>query len=636
MGHLRVLHGQADLPRQGTGGRTRRILVCMEDGDAPKSRHVGTTWWKRHPCLWKHVHTLPEMSSNPSRHASSSMLPPHSKPASPRKDEVLPLPLPIFSVEQKPKRGVLHQDLFVAPPTRPSDDAAWLGSSAVPLSGPQTMTAAVPTYPFPAYSSSGPLPPQTAASKGPPPGSPTDPVSQARQNVFPTPATTVHSLPFPAPLTVPVDDPLTEHADNGQSPTSDSASRPHGHMRQTSGSGTGSMSSLGQPLQTRYPFGFRRGGGRGRHSSASGSGSGPLSPRDSQRDSMVSAGSGPYVPRPIARSQNSISTGLSGGSRADAEPIRYGSSDLGSQYSSPVEPGMAGVGAGGGMGPRHSLINLASSSSPLSSPQYDIAPPPRHPHGGRRRAGTLPSQASPEGTVPPPIPSSLQPPSSNRARVASVPSPPATRDQFAPIPGYELDMSAFSHAHGFYDDDDDQENEGSQEAAEREDSVGLLSQAPSRRSSFSAANLRARASNISLPRWNNSARSVSNASVQNPASGVRSRTASLVGRGPQSPVGSKENLQDAGIDPANRSSTHYSDARSGASRSGESGEAAQDMTFGVQIPWNLGQHGNPSGSSGALPTLATSTAPHASQAEEAGAGGSSVEPDRPTRPRSRD
>lgn len=570
--------------------------------------------------------TLQEMSSNPSLAASSA--PVGASPAT------VPQPLPIFSTPQAPRRGILTQELFAGPlpettssPPKP-DDGAWLGSSAVPLGGPPSGNPSPIPYPFPAYSSAQqhspktnlpfPLAPVVVANEQSVIQVP--PASRHPANVFPTPAPTIHSLPFPAgasssgmsPGRQPHEE-LVEYYDDAE----------HGvlaHMRSQIGSqGTGSMSSLGQPIQSRYPVGYRR--PRGRRSSASASGSGVASShrvsdasasalgsqQRSPRDSFISgsaSGSG-YGSQAQIRSQRSRISGVSNG-YVEGELYYAEEESLGSRISSPVGPGMAGVGAGGGLGPRGSLLNLGSQPpSPLD--QYALDPPPSHPSGSRRRAGTLPSPSS-SGFVPPPVVPLPGPVGSLRGRLASAPSPPSpsTREYFAPMPGQDIDMPTFAQAYG---PDDDDEFDGSQEAAEREDSVGLLSQAPSRRSSASGLNLRSRASQISLHRRSNNSRPVSVTSPTHLSPGaVRSRTTSFIGRqagesreslhsGSRGSLVVPEARSRTGSDagPSDRRTSQYSDARSrthsgtGSHLEGSVESAGpgpgHDMTFGVQVDW---------------------------------------------------
>lgn len=565
--------------------------------------------------------TLPEMSSNPSLAASAA-----PSAASPAKSVTQPAapspPLPIFSTPA-PKRGVLSNDLFIAPtssaPPGPAADAAWLGSSAVPLTPP-----AATAYPFTGYSSENP--PQATAPKTtlpfplvPAPQTAQTQSNQVRQTVFPTPATTVQSLPFPNPQPA-----MTPEAESPQRPEEhhypdeDDFSGPeHGVLppgRYPPSQGTGSMSSLGQPLQSKYP---QSRSSRGRRSSASGGGSLSASQRESEtgsrppyhrspRGSFISASTSGYGSQVIIRRRASRSNRTSQGSQPYDGDYTY--DDLGeeaSEISSGAEPGMAGVGAGGGMGPRASLVNLAIPSSPLGSvtsypPPQNIDPPPRHSHSSRRRAGTLPSEAGV-----PVLPVIVPQPWMSRTRVSSVPSP-VSRDFASPSTGYDVDMAAFARAHGFgedYEDSDDDEG-GSQEAAEKEDSIGLLSQAPSRRSSASA--LRSRGSNISLHRRPGNSRPVSITSAAQNV-GVRSRTASLIRSPPASASVSRESLNSGsrGSVPAapeprartnsgaaarsEKTGSQYSDARTHSeTSSGDPRLGGNDLTFGVQVDWRGG------------------------------------------------
>lgn len=97
---------------------------------------------------------------------------------------------------------------------------------------------------------------------------------------------------------------------------------------------------------------------------------------------------------------------------------------------------------------------------------------------------------------------------------------------FGPIP-----IGSFESSDGEYEPDDSlmdvPEAEGSIEEAEQQDSVGLLSAAPSPRASL--VNLRHRSSALSLHRRSNGSRSGSAASASNSNSNSRSRTTSGTG-----------------------------------------------------------------------------------------------------------
>lgn len=237
---------------------------------------------------------------------------------------------------------------------------------------------------------------------------------------------------------------------------------------------SGSMSSLGRPVVSRYPFQFRR--PRGSISSAS-----HMSPQTH---------STPYSTH--TRSTQSRSTRHS---RSTQSTGNVESTDSHSPRS-----------------------NASSNVSPMhSSFSGSIIPmPPRHPQaqqGQRRaRAGTVPAAVPPSPGSPSPVVFPGGRPRA-RTRTESMATDPST--SFGPIP-----IGSFES-----DGEDDHslmevpEAEGSIEEAERQDSVGLLSAAPSPRASL--ANLRHRASGLSHRRSNGS-RSHSGGSRS--ASNSRSRT----------------------------------------------------------------------------------------------------------------
>ena len=647
--------------------------------------------------------TLPEVSSNPSLATSAAaqaslMATPSKEP--PRNSVSAGIP-PVFTNPTPTRRGVLTSDLFVAPsPTSLAnvspattaggpDPSLWLGSAVTtPIAPPpaaRTPVTMLP-YPFPAFGSSAP-PPQSTKPTLPFPitTSPSPRVPQRSNqphHAFPTPATTVTSLPFP--LTVAPSSETQENDQENIDPDESHAAHDYHEddadfeqsfddvrSEDFAGSGvgsplaSGSMSSLGQPLQSRYPFEVRR-PVRGRGSSASGvttsvisgvSGNGQYSIRESERVSEASASfsspssasasnSGYGVPlnrssiisagsRAI-RSQASRSTRFSAASEGVDQMGSYDERSLGEVSDVPSNPGMAGVGAGGGIGPRGSLVNLVAtrrgttSSSPTVT-GFASSFTPSTPRHTRKRAGTLPSPTKAAFDHSEPMPSG----SGSRHRVSSVPSPPSPTDRlfFAPMPGYEMyDEPQDDHYSG-----GDDEDEGSQEAAEREDSVGLLSTGPSPRASSTGLSLRYRGSNISLPRRSGGSRASSNASTSSGSAAlaaVRSRAASLIsprsrrnsGQSPTSsasgssqsqrsrasslvPIGGMSSVPRSRLDSdAARveDSSQYSDARSRARTSSGSASASAsgggsnygarggDLTFGVQIDWTRDEPMSPS------------------------------------------
>ncbi|KAG8887848.1 hypothetical protein FRB98_008871 [Tulasnella sp. 332] len=630
--------------------------------------------------------TLQEVSSTHNTPSVAPTAPSMPIPAavSPEAEEP-PLVLPIFSAAGS-KRVPLTKDLFVAPDPpvglSSSGSESWLGSSAVPLSFPAAAvtTATSPsvfTYPMlstqqlqvkssstsqsqlslspkknPSTSRTPSFRPSNA-SRTPTPlpfplttGPTSSPERATAEHMFPTPATTISLLPFPfhqgaaaPPGGSPTDDIVAPREDEDHtgelppmSPYDEEIGYPPSHAG-SAGAATGSMSSLGQPIQSLYHLGgaARRTSASGRGSAASGSS--PIGGLGSRPTS----GSHQHLPH---YGQRTPSLSMSGGSGSgSAPPSAYGAAaarvrsrsdlsrsveaydddyiyddDEGSQLSSPMEAGIAGVGAGGGMGPRRSLVNIIAQQHPV------IAPPPRRqgssPPSGRRRAGTLPAHASPLETAEHPTHArgpSLEAGASGsfRSRVASVPAPPSPG-----LRGFFSPNSPSEHGH------DDEDDEGSQEAAERDDSVGLLSpssRAPSRRTSLVGMGLvRGRGSSFSLHhRWSDS--------HSNSSGAPRSRAGSFVPPVPRSRRSSDHSYSSMSEtyntpssmapDPAvfararaavagtrqrttDTTTSRYTDARSsrvvsenstGGSDSREGLERNNDHTFGVQVNWNLGE-----------------------------------------------
>ena len=259
---------------------------------------------------------------------------------------------------------------------------------------------------------------------------------------------------------------------------------------------SGSMSSLGRPIVSRYPFQFRR--PRGSMSSAS-----HMSPQT--HSTPYSTQSQSTQSRSTRHSRSTQSTG------------NVESSDSHSPRS-----------------------NTSSNASPHhSSFSGSIIPmPPRHPQaqaGGQRRAraGTVPLPPSSPGSPSPVVFPGGRPRA--RTRTESMVTDPSAERTFGPIPigSFESDGEGedeYAYEHDLNDESiiEVPEAEGSIEEAERQDSVGLLSAAPSPRASL--ANLRHRASGLSLHRRSNGSRSGSGASAPhsrsrtNSASHSRSRT----------------------------------------------------------------------------------------------------------------
>ena len=261
---------------------------------------------------------------------------------------------------------------------------------------------------------------------------------------------------------------------------------------QSQGRTSGSMSSLGQPVSSRYPFQFRhpiRGHNRG-HSMSS-AGASHLSPHSHSRSHSHSNSS----PSTHSGSMNSRSSG-NRSSGSSGSPMSYGGSS-------------------------------AAPGSPLSASSFGghIPMPPRHPQPtrGRARAGTVPSGLS---SPPQPV---LFPRTAGRSRERTRTDRGATQ-AFGELEPEPVDNEEYS------DEEEPIERpipEGPHEAAEGEDHIGLLSAAPSPRTSFigvshrpSNLSRRSRASRSS----GSSSRSRTGSAISGSrnASSARSRAQSLI------------------------------------------------------------------------------------------------------------
>lgn len=221
-----------------------------------------------------------------------------------------------------------------------------------------------------------------------------------------------------------------------------------------------SMSSLGRPVVSKYPFQYRRPGRGGSMSSAS---------------QVVS---GTNFSTPISQHTHS------------------------SQPSSSTQSGSTRL--------SRSTGNAESSDSPLSNGSFSVPSPPTrgsgiplppgHPRGARRtRAGTVPAINSP--------PSSPSPVVFPRPRTRTRTESMVTGTTFggpAPLPGFETSDDEEEDSFARHDESlmEVPEAEGSIEEAEQLDSVGLLSVGPSPRTSLT--NLQQFGSRLSMHRSNGS------------------------------------------------------------------------------------------------------------------------------------
>jgi hypothetical protein len=255
---------------------------------------------------------------------------------------------------------------------------------------------------------------------------------------------------------------------------------------QSQGRTSGSMSSLGQPVSSRYPFQFRhpvRGHSRGYSTST---GASHLTPHSHTTPSTHSRSTN-------SQSANSQSTG----NRSSESPESQGGSS-------------------------------AAPGRPLSASSFGshIPMPPRHPQPtrGRARAGTLPYDLS---SSPTPV---VFPRTAGRHRPQTPMDPDAIQAFGEPQP-HPADDEEYT------DEEEPIERpipEGSLEAAEEEDHIGLLSAGPSPRTSLVGLGHRpsnlSRRSQGSRSSGSTSSRSRTGSAVSGSRSGssARSRTQSLI------------------------------------------------------------------------------------------------------------
>lgn len=306
---------------------------------------------------------------------------------------------------------------------------------------------------------------------------------------------------------------------------------------------SGSLSSLGQPVSSRYPFQFRH-PTRGNSVSTRAS---HLTPNSHSSPSNASRSS---------RSHHSRST-QSTGNIASASPGSPGAGD--SSFS-------------------------AGPSSPASS---NIPMPPRHPQPsrGRPRAGTVPA-ATPSSPTPVAFPRAIGRP---RARTRVDSDMTQAFGQPQPAEGDDEELSGEEELM------EQPIAEGAHEEDEEEDSVGLLSAGPSPRSSFvglghrpSNLSRRSRTSRSSDSSAGSRSRTGSAPSRSRAGSSARSRAQSLIQTLSQASRSSVELVQNARTR-ANSSMARLeedmsspSHSRSG-SNTGSSVNGNENHTFGIPL-----------------------------------------------------
>ncbi|KAJ7083939.1 hypothetical protein B0H15DRAFT_802548 [Mycena belliarum] len=268
-----------------------------------------------------------------------------------------------------------------------------------------------------------------------------------------------------------------------------------GSEEPSSGRASGSMSSLGHPVTSRYPFQFRRPARGASGSSGAGSHLGSSGP---------------------SRTTRTTRSTQSGATAATQSTGNRESSDSHSPRSQATESSL---------GARHHSAGANAGAIPM---------PPRHPHSeqgrGRTRAGTVPapsgssssSSGSPSLASAAPVDFPRRARTSARSRMDS-----GVTDAFgapAPIPSVE-----HADEQQTVGEQDVAESESSHDAAEREDRLGLLSlspsAAPSPKSSFGA--LRHRASTLSGQGRRGHSGSHSRTNSHSGSSSSRSRAGSI-------------------------------------------------------------------------------------------------------------
>ena len=322
------------------------------------------------------------------------------------------------------RRGMLSRDLFESPKDAPSRKSSPLnghGQEVAPLPEVrvrESTTEAVPApYPFPGF---GPRESseQEQIPFPPSPGLPDDGAEGDHEG---------EGEEEEGEVVVEVDDDEEVEFEEEEDAQPRSSEEPSSF----SGRASNSLSSLGQPVPSRYPFAFRHPGRGG---------------------SVSSTGSPPFTFSHTAATPQSKSTST----RASRASRSTGNAETTTNASSsPAASSPVSVGA-------------ASSSAYSPDPISGMPMPPRHPaagSSGRQRAGTMPMSPTPAGAL-------------------TATRPTLTNEQ------QHHDLGAESIGSGSDREDehdrasrsDQPSPDGSLEAREREDSVGLLSPASSQSS----------------------------------------------------------------------------------------------------------------------------------------------------------
>ncbi|KAI0719929.1 hypothetical protein C8Q72DRAFT_788521 [Fomitopsis betulina] len=344
------------------------------------------------------------------------------------------------STQHPARRGVLSDQLFESPEVKP-EDVSQVEKPAVTQSEPELSNVAYPT-PAARPKDKQPVPTPTAYPF----------------TAYPAQVSSEESVPFPPSPALDEERELptteTGEEEEGEEEEEEVEESEGPSERRTSAS----MSSLGQPVVSRYPFGFRV-PTRGSASSAS------------QRSPVTH--STPHSTSTPSRSTHTRST--------PSTRFSHSTQSTGNRETSSGSPNS-------GSNVHHSSMSSGFSGSPIPMP-------PRHPQVQRRaRAGTVPA-VMPASPTPAVYPTGRP---RARTRTESVATDTSMTFGQLPAPVFDSDLD-------YHEDSslmDVPEAEGSLEEAEQEDSVGLLSQGPSPRAS--RVSLRQFASGLTHHRTNGS------------------------------------------------------------------------------------------------------------------------------------
>ncbi|KAL5501121.1 hypothetical protein ACEPAH_9508 [Sanghuangporus vaninii] len=405
------------------------------------------------------------------------------------------------------RRGMLHEELFSTPPEMRRELLEEGGIREITVSSPQPGTkesssrssgerppSNMKPYPFTMYPAR-----QGSQDAGLP--------SQERIPFPPSPRTSKHSDREGTEREGTGEEEEAEGVEVEEEEEEDDYDNEEGYdefglsiEEPSSGRNSASMSSLGQQIPSRFPFQFRHISRRSRGGRSS---AGTHQSR-STSDKTSSASYGASQPSQPSRTASSSDRRVS---QHSDSPWSQGQSQSGAEAStaqSPVSPRDVGTTESSSYGSPISGRLGGSLSGGALREQSPIPMPPRAAHKNRRQRASLPT-----------VPVSAIPAAfagvRDRSRTLSGSTPASPALNLSPHPQYENSSGeeeeeeeegeerAGAGGAAEFGMLTDPEADGSQEEAEREDSVGLLSGGPSPRSSVGG--LRSR-SNISLSNIN--------------------------------------------------------------------------------------------------------------------------------------